>query len=339
MKSIERLNRQQATHKMNEYGSHRRPFLFVIDYAMRSCIIQPLETVDPAQLSYVIGGQANTAIRPDSAPTEPLRWDVSACSEAEYHHSFDTVIRHLQAGNTYLTNLTCATPVSCNLSLREIFDLTQAPYKLYLADQFVSFSPETFVQIAPDGTISSFPMKGTIRASVPEAASLILRDAKEAAEHATIVDLIRNDLSRVAQDVQVERYRYIDRISTHDGELLQVSSEVRGRLPQEWQGRVGDILFELLPPGSVTGAPKPKTQEIIAQAETYDRGYYTGVFGLFDGQRLDSGVLIRFLEHPAGAGEGEYLFKSGGGITAQSDPHSEYEEMKTKIYVPLRRDH
>lgn len=122
------------------------------------------------------------------------------------------------------------------------------------------------------------------------------------------------------------------------GELLQVSSEIRGQLPEGWQSRIGSVLFELLPAGSVTGAPKPKTLEIIAEAENYERGYYTGVCGLFDGRTLDSGVMIRFLEREPGAGQGEYLFKSGGGITYRSDRTAEYEEMKEKVYVPLRRN-
>ena len=132
---------------------------------------------------------------------------------------------------------------------------------------------------------------------------------KEAAEHATIVDLIRNDLSIVASEVCVPRYRYIDELRTHNGSLLQVSSEIRGRLPEGWNGHVGEILFSLLPAGSITGAPKKKTLEIIAEAETYERGFYTGVMGYFDGQDLDSAVMIRFMEQVS---PHSFVFKSGG---------------------------
>ncbi|WP_347394690.1 chorismate-binding protein, partial [Parabacteroides leei] len=91
------------------------------------------------------------------------------------------------------------------------------------------------------------------------------------------------------------------------------------------------ILFCLLPAGSITGAPKKKTMEIIEEAETYERGFYTGVMGYFDGNRLDSAVMIRFLEQEGN----RLLFKSGGGITSQSDLQSEYNEMKQKVYVPI----
>ena len=113
---------------------------------------------------------------------------------------------------------------------------------------------------------------------------------------------------------------------------MQVSSEIRGRLAGGWQAEVGDLFFRLLPAGSITGAPKKKTMEIIAEAETYERGFYTGVMGYFDGNSLDSAVMIRFLEQQT---DGSLIFKSGGGITSQSDLTSEYNEMKQKVYVPI----
>jgi para-aminobenzoate synthetase component 1 len=129
----------------------------------------------------------------------------------------------------------------------------------------------------------------------------------------------------------VTRFRYIDRIHTNRGDLLQMSSEIGGNLPEGYRSRLGDIIFTLLPAGSVTGAPKEKTVEIIRAAESYDRGFYTGIFGFFDGQALTSAVSIRFIEQ---TGDG-LVFKSGGGITALSDAESEYHEMLRKIYVPV----
>ena len=167
--------------------------------------------------------------------------------------------------------------------------------------------------------------------SLPDAKEVLLRDEKEAAEHATITDLIRNDLSRVASEVTVTRYRYLDELHTHCGRLLQMSSEIRGRLPENYHEKLGSLFFELLPAGSITGAPKKKTVEIIREAETYDRGFYTGVMGYFDGKNLDSAVMIRFLEHT----DGGFVYKSGGGITFRSTARSEYEEMIQKIYVPI----
>jgi para-aminobenzoate synthetase component 1 len=158
-----------------------------------------------------------------------------------------------------------------------------------------------------------------------------LANKKEAAEHATVVDLLRNDLSKVASNVNVEEYRYVQEIITSKGKLLQVSSKITGQLPYDWQKNIADILLEMLPAGSVTGAPKKKTLEIIADIESHNRGFYTGVFGIFDGQELDSAVMIRFIEQR----NGQLFYKSGGGVTTQSTAEEEYNELIQKIYVPI----
>jgi para-aminobenzoate synthetase component 1 len=106
-----------------------------------------------------------------------------------------------------------------------------------------------------------------------------------------------------------------------------VSSKIEGTLPNNYNEIIGDIIFDLLPAGSVSGAPKNKTKEIIARAEQVERGYYTGVAGYFDGTNLDSCVLIRYLQE-------NNIYRSGGGITAQSNVLNEYEEMINKVYVP-----
>lgn len=174
-------------------------------------------------------------------------------------------------------------------------------------------------------------MKGTIDASFPNAKKVILADPKEAAEHATIVDLIRNDISIVADQVWVERYRYIEPVKTNQKTLLQVSSEIAGILPDHFDGEFGDLLLKLLPAGSISGAPKPSTLQIIKDAEGYDRGYYTGVMGYFDGKNFESAVMIRYIENQ----DGKLVFKSGGGITAKSDAQSEYQELIDKVYLPF----
>jgi len=220
--------------------------------------------------------------------------------------------------------------LATNYSLPELYQRSSAKYKLWLKDAFLVLSPETFVTIRK-GKIASYPMKGTIDATLEHAEEQILNDEKELAEHATIVDLIRNDLSMVADNVRVTRFRYVERIRTMQTDLLQVSSEIKGDLPADYQKRIGDILFSLLPAGSICGAPKEKTIDIIRQAEGYDRGFYTGVCGYFDGQEMDSAVMIRYIEQ-----QGDRLvFKSGGGVTSQSRGESEYNELIQKIYVPV----
>ncbi len=237
---------------------------------------------------------------------------------------------HLEYGDTFLTNLTVTTEVKLGCSLYDIFSQSEAKYKLLFKNQFLVFSPETFVQIK-DGKIYAYPMKGTIDSSIKNAKEKILSDKKELAEHVTIVDLIRNDLSQVASRVTVTRFRYVDEVRTWEKNLLQVSSEVCGDLDKDYANYLGSILLKLLPAGSVSGAPKPKTLEIIRAVEEEIRGYYTGVFGYFNGKDLDSGVMIRFIENRAG----KYFYRSGGGITTQSNVESEYQETIDKVYVPV----
>jgi len=129
----------------------------------------------------------------------------------------------------------------------------------------------------------------------------------------------------------VERFRYIDRIPSNEGEILQVSSEISGKLNREFRSQPGNLLFALLPAGSVTGAPKKMTTAIIRNVEKSDRGYYTGVCGVFDGDNLDSAVMIRFIEIL----NGRMQYRSGGGITFLSRARDEYKELIDKIYVPI----
>lgn len=322
------LSRSAAAAAMNRYGAAHIPFLFIIDYRMLQCRVIPLRDVTADEILYQVGYITN-AHQPIAVPQE-LRFDKYPLRFDEYLPKFQAVMHQIAIGNTYLLNLTCATPIRSNLSLKEIFAISRAKYKLWVNGEFVCFSPETFVQIA-DNQIISCPMKGTINAAIPNAESLILGDLKETAEHHTIVDLIRNDLSMVAKKVRVEQFRYVDTIHAHDKTLLQVSSRIVGDLPDNYEANIGDLLFRLLPAGSVSGAPKLKTTEIIAATEGYERGYYTGIFGIFDGKNLNSAVSIRFIEQTA---EG-LVFKSGGGITSHSTASSEYNELIEKIYVPI----
>ena len=313
--------------QMNEWGGAGIPFLFIIDFEQVKPLIFRLDDIKPANLLYDFNGITNSSTR--GGKGKPPQLIKHPGSYEEYLRKFDIVKHEIALGNTFLLNLTCSTPVDLNVSLREIFDAATARYRLWLRDEFVCFSPEIFVSIS-NGKIRSFPMKGTIDASLPDAEEIILSDSKETAEHYTIVDLIRNDLSMVSLNVRVKRFRYFDLIRTNEKNLLQVSSEICGDLENGYMSSLGDIIYSLLPAGSVSGAPKKKTTEIIAAVEEIPRGYYTGIAGIFDGQNLDSGVMIRFIEKR----DNGYFYRSGGGITSFSDPQSEYREMIDKIYVP-----
>lgn len=332
---MKEYSKEEAITRMNEWAREREPFVFIINYAQDCSFVERVSSINTEELLYDLNGYSNVGdlskkTFADGGLTRSILWEASPISYVHYKQEFDCVRAHILEGNSYLTNLTAATPVATNVGLKEIFYRSKALYRLYLKDCFVVFSPEIFVQIQ-EGKISSFPMKGTIDAALPNAQQLLLNDGKEAAEHATITDLIRNDLSGVSTHVSVERYRYVDRLQTNRGPILQTSTEICGDLPNDYLEYLGDIVFKLLPAGSITGAPKKKTMEIIAEAEDYDRGFYTGVMGFFDGKRLDSAVMIRFLEQT----EEGLLFKSGGGITSQSVAENEYEELKQKVYVPI----
>ena len=313
---------------MNTYGKKKIPFLFIVDFEMEQPIILRFNEINSSNLLFNINGIKN--YKEEQLSIKPVLFDRYPVSFDTYRKAFDNVISELNAGNTYLLNLTFPTKIETNLSLREIFYRSNAKYKLIYNDKFVVFSPETFVVI-DGGIISAFPMKGTIDADIENAREMILQDKKETAEHNTIVDLIRNDLNTVARGVSVNNFRYIEKIETNYKSLLQVSSEVSGRLDDNYFEKIGEIIFSMLPAGSITGAPKKKTIEIIKQNEPYRRGYYTGVFGYFDGNKLESAVMIRFIEN---TGEG-LIFKSGGGITSMSNCESEYQEMIDKVYVPF----
>ena len=321
------LDKQQIIQQINHLAVLRTPFLFIIDYkAERGYVIKEAE-LDKRFVNFDFQSRKSGA---GSYESKTIQWFVEPVSRKNYQPKFDYVVAQIRLGNSFLTNLTQPTEVKTNLSLSDLYQFGSAKYKLWLDGRFTVLSPETFVRIQGQ-IISSYPMKGTIDADIPHAETVLLNDPKEKAEHATIVDLIRNDLSRVATEVEVKRYRYVEKLTTNKQDLLQVSSEICGRLPENYRERLGNILFSLLPAGSICGAPKEKTLEIIAHAEGYERGFYSGVCGYYDGKNLDSAVMIRFVEQ---TGE-KLVFKSGGGVTSQSDMKKEYEELIQKVYVPV----
>ena len=322
-------SRKESIERMNDLAGKGRPFLFVTDYRQEHSYVEEISEVDSDFCRYSFNGVTNVEKECEEYDGT-LIWEVAPPTLEEYRIAFDVVKDNIWAGNSYLTNLTCKVPVETNLTLEAIFRYSDAKYKLWLKDTLVCFSPEIFVRIE-EGKIKSFPMKGTIDASLPDARRLLMNDRKETAEHATIVDLIRNELSMVSEQVTVTRYRFCDCLETNKGPILQTSSEICGVLPEDYLSHIGDIVFRLLPAGSITGAPKPKTMEIIAEAENYERGFYTGVMGYFDGRNLDSAVMIRFIEQE----NGHLYFKAGGGITSKSALESEYNEVIQKIYVPI----
>lgn len=315
--------------KMNAFGTSGEPFFFIIDFEMEKPVVMAVKDLNPEQIRYKFNDIKNYTIRATKEKSA-LQFDKSPMSFTTYKKAFKLVVQNLQYGNSFLTNLTFPTKITCTADIHQLFNRARAKYKLDFQGEFIVFSPETFVKIE-EGKIYTYPMKGTINADIPGADQILMNDEKEKAEHFTIVDLLRNDLGIVARDITVTKFRYLEKIRTLDKQLYQTSSEISGTLPQNYREKIGDILFALLPAGSISGAPKKKTVEIIQAAEGQKRGYYTGIMGIFDGQNLDSAVMIRYIENK----EGQLYFRSGCGITAMSDCVSEFREMIDKVYVPI----
>ena len=303
---------QKIIDRLNHLADEKEPFLFVINYDGTEAYIRKLSEISPKECLYDFEGITNVKRQLRSASAKQLMWKVHEPDFGEYAKSFETVKSNILCGNSFLTNLTCKVVVDCNLSFEDIFLRAEGKYKILVkiddGKQFVCFSPETFVRIK-NGKIYSYPMKGTLDASLPNAEEVLMNDEKEAAEHATIVDLIRNDLSRVAERVRVDRYRYIDVLHTNKGDILQTSSEISGKLPSDYHKRIGNI----------------------HEAEGYDRGFYTGIMGIYDNGMLNSAVMIRFMEKD----EKGIFFKAGGGITSKSDCRKEFAEVLQKVYLPF----
>jgi para-aminobenzoate synthetase component I len=314
--------------RLNEWGRDRVPFLFVVDFEMEQPRVWRMDELKDDVL-FDFNGKGN-GVQQARINTIAPSLQVKPISIEDFGVKFNNVMHHLNRGDSYVTNLTVRSQIESKLDLRELFFQAKAKYKMWLKDRFLFFSPEIFIQVE-NGVIKTFPMKGTIDATVNDAANKILSDTKELAEHVTVVDLLRNDLGLVSKEVEVKQFRYMDEIKTSGKNILQVSSEISGKLPVDYLSHLGDILTQLLPAGSTSGAPKKKTVEIIRETEKEPRGYYTGVAGYFDGERLDSCVMIRFIEQVSD----QFYYRSGAGLTSQSREELEYQEILDKIYVPV----
>ncbi len=316
-----------AINKINSLSSQKKPFLFIFDFEMEKPLVFELGNL-PRNI--LIQTDLFSNANEQFAPEDLKHFNISPVNKNIFNSAFENVQKNIRGGNTYLLNLTFPSKIKTNLSLDDIFYGSKARFKIKYLDEFVCFSPEIFIEIKND-KIYSYPMKGTIEDNIPNAENVLLSDEKEIAEHYTIVDLIRNDLSIVAGNIKVEDFRYLEKIQSNNKNLLQTSSKISGELPKGYEKNLGNLICKLLPAGSVSGAPKTKTLEIIKENELGKRGYYTGVFGIYDGRDLTSGVMIRFIEKQKDG----FYFRSGGGITSQSNAQTEYEELIGKIYVPF----
>ena len=261
---------------------------------------------------------------------------LTDADERAYRDAFDRVQARLRAGDSYEMNLTYRLtaesgldPVTAYQALRQ---LNPAPYAGCLQHDvpgarswLLSSSPERFALVTSDRQIETKPIKGTTpRGTTPEEdawfRSRLETEPKFRAENLMIVDLLRNDIAMVSQPgtvtvpalMQVESYETVH----------QLVSTVRGTL-RDGLSTVA-ALKALFPAGSMTGAPKRRTMEVIADVESTPRGAYAGAFGWISADgRADLGVVIRSLVTD---GDGRWSVGTGGGITVDSDPGEELAE-------------
>jgi para-aminobenzoate synthetase len=259
---------------------------------------------------------------------------VGTWSEGEYAPAFDEVQRQLRLGNTYEVNLTYRHVVASDDDpidvYRRLRRLNPAPYAAYVQHEGVavlSSSPERFCRIEGPA-IETRPIKGTLpRGADPvadaEHAARLRRDPKLRAENLIVTDLLRNDLSIVCQPGSVDVPELM-RVESYEN-VHQLVTTVRGRL-RDGIGPVAAVRA-LLPGGSMTGAPKLRTMQVIADVEDSARGVYSGVLGWLGPHAADLGMVIRTLVY-----DGQhYVAGTGGGVTVRSDRADEYAESRLKL--------
>lgn len=263
---------------------------------------------------------------------------LEAPDRARHERAIGRALDLIAAGDIYQVNLagrfrvaTSLPPDRAYLAMRS---LQPVPHGAFLHTGEIAVllnSPERFLRLAGD-RVETQPIKGTRPRGDAEAADRalardLLCDEKERAEHVMIVDLERNDLGRVCApgSVAVTSFLEVETYAT----LHHLVSTVRGRLRPD--AGLEQLLRATFPGGSITGAPKIRAIEVVADLEAHPRGLYTGAFVRCRGPRdLDSAIAIRV----AVARDGVYTYHAGGGIVADSDPAREYEECLLKA-VPF----
>jgi para-aminobenzoate synthetase component 1 len=267
-------------------------------------------------------------------------WRSNLTADA-YRERVERVLAYLRAGDCYQVNL--AQTFSCPAvgdpweGYRRLRQSNPAPFAAYLNlpwAHYLCASPERFLRVQAGGAVETRPIKGTRpRSADPlqdaQLARDLLANSKERAENLMIVDLLRNDLGRVCRSGSVrvpELFAVKSYASVHHLVSTVVGQLAPGRDPL-------DLLAAALPGGSITGAPKRRAMEVIAELEPEPRGIYCGSIGYlgFDG-RMDSNVVIRTLEYR----DGSARVAAGGGIVVDSDPAREYQETLTKADRLLR---
>jgi para-aminobenzoate synthetase component 1 len=274
----------------------------------------------------------NTSTKsPDTTPTTQESWSKTI-NYATYLKQFSRIKRYIEDGDCYQVNFTQrfqkssqSDPVDLYFETRE---KTNTPYSCYFSfgreSNLLCFSPEQFIGIN-NRLIETRPIKGTIENNSNQInAELLMKSDKNKAENLMIVDLLRNDLSKVCElnSIKVQNLFKLESYNNVHHLVSHITGQLKADISET------DAFFSCFPGGSITGAPKKRSMEIINELEDSGRDAYCGsVFYLSDEGRFDSNILIRTVVH---SGEKLYCW-GGGGITHDSIAEEEYSESLTKV--------
>lgn len=312
------------------YDHDTKAIYFVADLATRK-EFDEWHRAALLRLALTGGGAASYELNYPAATAFEL---VAEDSQEQYLEKITKAQQHIANGDVYQLCLTTrlrgeyvGDPLSYFLRLRKQHPAPYAAFMRIGDVSIASISPELFVSVHGKRVLSS-PIKGTRKRSADQRQDMELmnqlgEDPKERAENLMIVDLIRNDMSVVCEpsSVSVESLLAVRSYST----VHQLVSDVAGELREDMTAL--DALRSLFPGGSMTGAPKIKAMEIIAELESSDRGIYSGALGYITGEgEMELGMVIR----TAVFSDNEVTIGIGGGITSDSIPASEHEEIQLK---------
>ena len=256
--------------------------------------------------------------------------DVASNMTKEHYLScIENTLEKIRAGSFYQANITRKffgkmEGLNAPFQLfRRLCEISPAPYSAFIKhenDCIISSSPELFLRVDNKGNLETRPIKGS--AGNDLGAGWLSNSEKDKAENLMIVDLMRNDLSRVARSgsVEVPKLYEIDSFAT----IHHMSSSVVGKLEDKYSA--GDAIRECFPPGSMTGAPKIAAMQWCQQCEHHQRGVYSGAIGWLHDGACELSVVIRTIILQGD----RFEFQVGGGIVADSDPEREWEETLTK---------
>ncbi|QSL65999.1 hypothetical protein MERGE_003136 [Pneumocystis wakefieldiae] len=272
-----------------------------------------------------------------------LQTQIILPDKNQYLKRIETAKDYIKQGESYELCLTSTTRIFSSEKYTPIHDwnlykrlrtLNPAPFSGYLRLNGVTLllsSPERFLSWSSSGLCELRPIKGTLRKDPSinlEKATDLLKNPKDYAENLMILDLIRNDLCQIAKNVHVPALMQVEEYQT----VYQLVSVIRGSVQPPYTGI--DVLAHTLPPGSMTGAPKKRSIELLHELEKEERDIYSGVFGYFSVcNRGDWSVIIRstFRYHD----EDHWNIGAGGAITSLSNPENEWDEMILKLQSVL----